>query len=198
MYQGRYKQRRTIKRIKQAIVACTLFSIMVISYFVFFQSEEVQPETIEFVDLAESHPAKAQSSDTTVVNTYTEIAGTPAVTKEADEPEVVAKKEEGTKSANRVEPKKSANQVEPKELSAANNVYKVKSRAHFYTQPNERTRRKAFINHWNNSYASIKPLDEKNDFVYVVFKNHLGQTSKGWLRKKDLQVAKPMYENNKE
>ena len=65
--------------------------------------------------------------------------------------------------------------------------YKVNSTAYFYNQPDESTRRKAFITHWNNSYADIEPLDEKNDFIYVVFTNHLHQKSKGWLRKKDLR-----------
>ncbi|MBD0277326.1 MAG: N-6 DNA methylase, partial [Flavisolibacter sp.] len=65
--------------------------------------------------------------------------------------------------------------------------YKVRSKAYFYNEPDERTRRNAFIIHWNNSYATLTPLDEKNGFVYIVFTNHLGQTSRGWLRKKDLR-----------
>lgn len=65
--------------------------------------------------------------------------------------------------------------------------YQVVSRAYFHDQPNDRTRRKAFINHWNNAYATINPLDEKNGFIYVAFTNHQGQTSRGWLRKKDLK-----------
>ncbi|GEO11021.1 hypothetical protein [Segetibacter aerophilus] len=76
--------------------------------------------------------------------------------------------------------------------------YKVISVAHFYNEPDEQTRRKAFINYWNNSYASIRPLDETDGFIYVVFKNHLGQTTKGWLRKKDLKRVKGAYENTKE
>lgn len=65
--------------------------------------------------------------------------------------------------------------------------YKIISKAYFHNQPDENTRRNAFVNHWNNSYATINALDEENGFVYVVFKNNLGQTSKGWLRKKDLR-----------
>lgn len=76
--------------------------------------------------------------------------------------------------------------------------YLVVKVAHFYSQPDVQTRRKGFINYWNNSYASIKPLDEKNGFIYVVFKNHLGQTTKGWLRKKDLKKVNNVYENTKE
>lgn len=68
--------------------------------------------------------------------------------------------------------------------------YKVNSTAYFYNKPDESTRRKAFITHWNNTYADIRALDEKNDFIYVVFINHLHQTSKGWLRKADLKGIK--------
>ncbi len=63
-------------------------------------------------------------------------------------------------------------------------AYKVRSRAYFHNQPDEQTRRAAFIVHWNN--AVLRPLKEENDFVYIVFTNAEGQTSKGWLRKKDL------------
>ena len=75
-----------------------------------------------------------------------------------------------------------------KKLPAENNEtlgeYKVKSRAYFHNQPDANTRRNAFIVHWNN--AVLKPIDEQQGFVYVVFTNHLGQTSKGWLNKDDL------------
>ena len=63
-------------------------------------------------------------------------------------------------------------------------AYKVRSRAYFHNQPDESTRRNAFIVHWNN--AVLHPREEQNDFVYIVFTNHEGQTTRGWLRKKDL------------
>lgn len=73
----------------------------------------------------------------------------------------------------------------PQETSTTElGAYKVRSKAYFHTGPSEATRRKAFIVHWNN--AVLHPLKEENDFVYVVFTNDEGQTSKGWLRKKDL------------
>ncbi len=62
--------------------------------------------------------------------------------------------------------------------------YKVRSKAYFYNEPDETTRRNAFIIHWNN--AILTPLGDRDGFVYIVFTNHLGQTSRGWLRKKDL------------
>jgi serine/threonine-protein kinase len=66
--------------------------------------------------------------------------------------------------------------------------YTVKSKAFFHDQPDEATRREAFIVSWNN--ARLTPLEEKNGFIYVVFTNHLGQTSKGWLRLQDLVAVK--------
>lgn len=61
------------------------------------------------------------------------------------------------------------------------------SKAYFHNSPDENTRRNAFIVHWNN--AVLEALDEENGFIYVVFTNHLGQTSKGWLRKSDLTAV---------
>jgi hypothetical protein len=66
--------------------------------------------------------------------------------------------------------------------------YKVRSKAYFHNEPDESTRRNAFIVHWNN--AILSPLNEKKDFIYLVFTNHLGQVSKGWLSKRDLVEIK--------
>jgi serine/threonine-protein kinase len=63
--------------------------------------------------------------------------------------------------------------------------YKVKSKAYFHNKPNESTRRRAFIIHWNN--AVLTPSNEQDGFIFVTFTNHLGQTSKGWLLKSDLK-----------
>ena len=71
------------------------------------------------------------------------------------------------------------------DLNTGLGSYKVISKAYFHTTPEEASKRAAFIVHWNN--AVIKPIEEKNDFIYIVFTNHWGQTSKGWLRKKDLR-----------
>ncbi len=64
--------------------------------------------------------------------------------------------------------------------------YMVTSKAYFYNNPDENTRRNAFVVPSNN--AILNALDEQDDFIYVVFTNQLGQSSKGWLRKKDLQL----------
>ncbi len=65
--------------------------------------------------------------------------------------------------------------------------YTVISKAYFYNTPDENTRREAFINHWNN--AILTPSDDMNGFIYIVYTNANGQTSRGWLRKKDLKPA---------
>jgi hypothetical protein len=62
--------------------------------------------------------------------------------------------------------------------------YMVKSKAYFHNEPDASTKRNTFIVHWNKSI--LIPVKEENDFVYVVFTNGEGQTSRGWLKKKDL------------
>jgi len=61
-------------------------------------------------------------------------------------------------------------------------------KAHFHNRPDPSTRRKAFINHWNK--AILQPLDVKNGFIYIIYTNPEGQTSKGWMWIKDLQLVR--------
>ena len=63
--------------------------------------------------------------------------------------------------------------------------YAVITRAYFYSQPNESTRRRVYMNHSN--HVVLNPIDEKNGFIYIVYTNRRGQTTKGWLNKKDLK-----------
>lgn len=63
-------------------------------------------------------------------------------------------------------------------------LYTVNDKAFFYTEPDESTRRNAFIVKWNN--AVLAALNDKPGFIYVVYTNAEGQTSRGWLRKADL------------
>lgn len=82
---------------------------------------------------------------------------------------------------------------QPVNITAADNTpsrqkYTVIQKAYFHNQPDISTRRKGYIIHWNN--AVLNPLDEKNGFIYIVFTNHQGQTSKGWLNKKDLRPVR--------
>ena len=63
--------------------------------------------------------------------------------------------------------------------------FKVVVKAYFYSSPDETTQRKAYMVPADN--AILTAQDEQNGFVYVVFTNQNGATSKGWLSKKDLK-----------
>jgi hypothetical protein len=65
--------------------------------------------------------------------------------------------------------------------------YKVTSKANFYNAPDENTLRSTFIA--QSPGKIVEALEEKNGFIYVVYTNDLGYTSKGWLSKKDLAKA---------
>ncbi len=75
--------------------------------------------------------------------------------------------------------------IQAKNNNSINRYTVAKGLAHFHNSPDPSTKRKAFINHWNK--AILTPLDEQNGFIYIIYTNHLGQTSKGWLQIKDLQ-----------
>lgn len=90
--------------------------------------------------------------------------------------------EEGTRQSTKEAD--AGNENNGDNLSGDNARYKVRNVAYFHNQPEADTRRAAFINHWNN--AVLKPLDDKNGFIYIVYTNEQGQTSKGWLSKSDL------------
>jgi eukaryotic-like serine/threonine-protein kinase len=59
-------------------------------------------------------------------------------------------------------------------------------RAYFHNEPDESTRRAAYMIPSEN--LVLQPLEERNGFVYVIFTNTDGQTSRGWLRKQDLRL----------
>lgn len=62
--------------------------------------------------------------------------------------------------------------------------YKVTSKANFYNSPDENSMRGTFIS--GDANKTVGAVEEKNGFIFVVYTNDLGFTSKGWLSKKDL------------
>ena len=58
-------------------------------------------------------------------------------------------------------------------------------RAYFYNAPDTSTRREVYIN--NLVHAVLTPEREKNAFVYVVYINKRGESTRGWLSKNDLK-----------
>jgi hypothetical protein len=65
--------------------------------------------------------------------------------------------------------------------------YRVTSKANFYNQPDENTLRSTFI---SPSYDKVvDAYEDKNGFIFVVYTNDLGYTSRGWLSKQDLTIV---------
>ncbi len=61
----------------------------------------------------------------------------------------------------------------------------VSDRAYFYNAPDTSTRRAVYIN--NLVHAVLTPEREKNAFIYVVYINKRGESTRGWLNKNDLK-----------
>lgn len=77
-----------------------------------------------------------------------------------------------------------ATEDDSQDAAGTSGKYLVLDKAYFYNSPDESTKRNAYINKWNKA---VTATDEMNGFVYVVYTNEQGQTSRGWLRKKDLK-----------
>lgn len=74
--------------------------------------------------------------------------------------------------------------------------YKVlAARAYFYNEPRIDTRRNAYA---IPSGEVLRALDETADFIYTEITNDRGQTSKGWLRKRDLLTLEEWNKRNTE
>lgn len=56
-------------------------------------------------------------------------------------------------------------------------------RAYFHNEPDENTRREAYMIPSNDVVTALK---ENSEFIYTEFTNNRGQTSRGWIRKQDL------------
>jgi len=63
--------------------------------------------------------------------------------------------------------------------------YTVRDTTFFHDQPDERSIRKSYLDPLNNNV--LNPIHDKNGFIYIVYTNQFGRTSKGWINKKDLE-----------
>ena len=151
--------------------------------------EETRRDTTDYLAATPAEPAASVevtepdtvSQETTpVVDTATETPA-PQPEETTTEPQ-----QEEPKPQEPADKKEDTPNEEPK--SSGIGKYKVVNKAYFHNEPDESTRREAFIIHWNN--AVLQPTKEENGFVYVVFTNHLGQTSRGWLKKSELSEVK--------
>ncbi|MFD0750389.1 serine/threonine protein kinase [Mucilaginibacter calamicampi] len=114
-----------------------------------------------------------------------------AVKNPIEKPETPAVKKTKKDSTKKVVKKAKPVEPAPTNSGKGSDVGKVfklfTTYAYFHSSPDEASKRAANINQWNN--ARLKALDDRNGFIYVVYTNDEGQTSKGWLRKKDLIIV---------
>ncbi len=62
--------------------------------------------------------------------------------------------------------------------------YTVRDTTFFHNQPDESSIRKSYLDPLHNNV--LDPIRDKNGFIYIVYTNQFGRTSKGWINKKDL------------
>lgn len=122
-----------------------------------------------------------ENVNTAKANKSQKAAVTPADEEGYDEDEVnaVINSKEKTDSAPVVTAQKPAEETRP-----VIGRYKVTSKANFYNNPDENSMRGTFIS--GSANKVVDALEEKDGFIFVVYTNDLGFTSRGWLSKQDL------------
>lgn len=151
--------------------------------------EETRRDTTDYLASTPAEPAASVevTEPDTVSQETTPVADTATETPASVPEETTTEpQQEEPKPQEPTNKKEDTPNEEPK--SSGIGKYKVVNKAYFHNEPDESTRRDAFIIHWNN--AVLQPTKEENGFVYVVFTNHLGQTSRGWLKKSELSEVK--------
>jgi len=78
-----------------------------------------------------------------------------------------------------------ANDAKRDSASELSTKYKVVKKAWFYYEPNPDRIKPLYIPEGKN--VILRPTEEENGFVYVVYKNSRGEETHGWLNKKDLR-----------
>lgn len=64
--------------------------------------------------------------------------------------------------------------------------FKVKSsKAYFHTNPDVKSKRRSYMISSERVHLALK---DSNDFIYTEYQNQANRRSKGWLRKKDLEI----------
>jgi eukaryotic-like serine/threonine-protein kinase len=149
----------------------------------------------------EAQPAadEAINNTTPVATTPTETEGTSKPAVKDSVPNIIAKDPVETDRSPREQERVAVN-TPPREIDVEKQVtnspnaavdtrpviarYRVSSKANFYSSADENTMRGVFISQGDDKIVGA--LEDRNGFIYVVYTNDLGYTSKGWLSKKDL------------
>ena len=211
---GAITGRRTDESVKhpafKALVALNIIGACVAAYLYFNREETpaaLQPEPVQMEQTSaaaspESKPETYNRSASSQVNKAS-VEKSPEVKQRLQPPvasspivETPAKKEPTPLPAERMRTKSVPSEERAKvattepagrssRITESVSYTVAGPQVYFHNQPDPSTRRNAFINRWNK--AVLKPLDEKNGFVYIVYTNQWGQTSKGWMPKKQLK-----------
>jgi hypothetical protein len=179
------------------LIALVAVALVAVSYFFANDSRSEKAPMIRVLNDSAGE-TKTLADSVQIAQKKTKVHQRPALTVQQNQDQKAVGENRGkTKAFVKKQESTISGSTTPKARSI-DGFYEVASVAHFYNAPHEQARRKEFINYWNQSFASIKPLREKNGFVYVVFKYPSGKISNGWLRKKDLKKVNELYANNKE
>jgi hypothetical protein len=163
-------------------------------------SGEPQPAADEKVN--NTVPQNTNNETTPARNETAPERATPAVKDSV--PNIVARQQAQTRETRRTaEPERATTPPPtpaPKEIDVENQTtgttgevvdtrpviarYRISSKANFYNGPDENTMRGVFISQGDDKIVGA--LEDRNGFIYVVYTNDLGYTSRGWLSKKDL------------
>ena len=147
------------------------------------QTNFTNNDRYEDKSIADNSPGTgvAEAPTTTITDP---IQDTAATTRETVIPSQTQEPQESAQETNDSQQTDTENTTATKASGPRYTV--ASSKAYFHNEPYDSTRRAAYMIPSND--VVLQPLDEQNGFIYVVFTNSAGQTSKGWLRKQDLKL----------
>jgi type I restriction enzyme M protein len=199
-------ERRPVKKISRVIVSVLFVGLALFAgYFIFYNNDtppsiplknttpvslqknkpEPPPQPVKTTPAAamlSQEQIKAILNDTSGILHFREEPGNTVIAKE---PKTSPAK---FKNVAVLVPKIVDKPVEPPPVSNTNALkvqYLVTDTTYFHDQPDEGSRRKSFLDPVNKNI--LTPIDDQNGYIYVVYTNHSGRTSKGWINKKTLK-----------
>jgi serine/threonine-protein kinase len=135
--------------------------------------------TVASMQPAEIQPSKSDREKPKTVDTvYVEGRDRTADQQTGAEPQSDQQTTNGEESDNQ------SDQQDTPPLRTGKHYLVTSSKAYFHNQPDPDSRRDAYL---TPSDEVMTAIDEQGDYVYIVFTNNQGQTSKGWVLKSDLR-----------
>ena len=184
--QPRVEKIKTTKKLPASVnpwIAIGLVALIALAVWLLANQGKVSTKNDD--DLAASGQVAQQSIDTGLAYSEQETVAEEIPKPAPKKPEKKVVKKTPPPVKDSMDEKETTTDDKPSnDASKPSRVYTVRSKAYFHNNPDPSTRRNAFIVHWNN--ARLRPIREENGFVYIEYTNVEGQTSKGWLAKKDL------------